>query len=73
MNEIELMWSKLEEKLRSTGFSYDYDIIKLAFDTAAKAHSDQRRKTGELYIYHPFGTKSSVYRFIAYLSVIPAI
>lgn len=54
MTEIQTMWKQLEEKLHSTGFSYNYDIIKLAFDTAAEAHAEQRRKTGELYIHHPF-------------------
>ena len=53
MTELETMWKQLEDKLRSTGLPYEYDRIKLAFDTAAKAHGEQRRKTGELYIHHP--------------------
>ncbi|MBO4696462.1 MAG: bifunctional (p)ppGpp synthetase/guanosine-3',5'-bis(diphosphate) 3'-pyrophosphohydrolase [Lachnospiraceae bacterium] len=53
MTEIETMWKQLEDKLRSTGLPYEYDRIRLAFDTAAKAHGEQRRKTGELYIHHP--------------------
>ena len=53
MTEIETMWKQLEDKLRSTGLPYEYDRIRLAFDTAVKAHGEQRRKTGELYIHHP--------------------
>ena len=30
------MWKQLEDKLRSTGLPYEYDRIKLAFETAAK-------------------------------------
>lgn len=31
----------------------DKKLIRLAFDTAVEAHSDQRRKSGEAYIFHP--------------------
>ena len=31
----------------------DKKMIRLAFDTAVEAHSDQRRKSGEAYIFHP--------------------
>ena len=53
MTEIETMWKQLEDKLRATGLPYEYDRIRLAFDTAVKAHGEQRRKTGELYVHHP--------------------
>lgn len=53
MTEIDALWKKLEDKLNSTGLPYEYERIKLAFDTAVKAHGEQRRKTGELYIHHP--------------------
>ena len=31
----------------------DKKLIRLAFDTAVDAHSNQRRKSGELYVFHP--------------------
>ena len=31
----------------------DKKMIRLAFDTAVDAHKDQRRKSGEAYIFHP--------------------
>ncbi len=31
----------------------DKKMIRLAFDMAVEAHSDQRRKSGEAYIFHP--------------------
>lgn len=31
----------------------DKKLIRLAFDTAVEAHKDQRRKSGEAYIFHP--------------------
>ena len=35
-------------------------MIRKAFDTAADAHKDQRRKTGEPYIYHPIAVAKIV-------------
>jgi GTP pyrophosphokinase len=40
----------------------DKDLIRHAFDVAVEAHSEQRRKTGESYIYHPI----SVAKIVAY-------
>ena len=40
----------------------DEDLIRHAFDVAVKAHSEQRRKTGEPYIYHPI----AVAKIVAY-------
>ena len=40
----------------------DKDLIRHAFDVAVEAHSDQRRKTGEPYIYHPI----AVAKIVAY-------
>ena len=31
----------------------DKKVIRLAFDTAVNAHKNQRRKSGEPYIFHP--------------------
>jgi len=35
-------------------------MIRLAFDTAVEAHSDQRRKSGEAYIFHPISVAKIV-------------
>ncbi len=40
----------------------DKQLIRKAFDVALEAHSDQRRKTGEPYIYHPI----AVAKIVAY-------
>ena len=40
----------------------DKDLIRHAFDVAVEAHSEQRRKTGESYIYHPI----AVAKIVAY-------
>lgn len=38
----------------------DKKLIRKAFDVAADAHKDQRRKTGEPYIYHPIAVAKIV-------------
>lgn len=38
----------------------DKKLIRKAFDVAADAHKDQRRKTGEPYIYHPIAVAKLV-------------
>jgi len=38
----------------------DKKLIRLAFDTAVEAHSDQRRKSGEAYIFHPIAVAKIV-------------
>ena len=40
----------------------DKDLIRQAFEVALEAHSEQRRKTGEPYIYHPI----AVAKIVAY-------
>ncbi|WP_166384983.1 RelA/SpoT family protein [Polaribacter sp. 11A2H] len=40
----------------------DKELIRKAFDIAVDAHSEQRRKTGEPYIYHPI----AVAKIVAY-------
>ena len=40
----------------------DKKLIRTAFDLAVEAHSEQRRKTGEPYIYHPI----AVAKIVAY-------
>ena len=38
----------------------DKKLIRFAFDTAVEAHSDQRRKSGEAYIFHPIAVAKIV-------------
>ncbi len=38
----------------------DKSLIRKAFDVAVEAHSEQRRKTGEPYIYHPIAVAKIV-------------
>jgi len=38
----------------------DKELIRQAFDVAVDAHKDQRRKTGEPYIYHPIAVAKIV-------------
>ncbi|MCT6870111.1 MAG: HD domain-containing protein, partial [Apibacter sp.] len=38
----------------------DKSLIRKAFDVAKEAHKDQRRKTGEPYIYHPLAVAKIV-------------
>ncbi len=38
----------------------DKKMIRLAFDTAVEAHGDQRRKSGEAYVFHPISVAKIV-------------
>ena len=38
----------------------DKKLIRKAFDVAVDAHSDQRRKSGEAYIFHPIAVAKIV-------------
>ena len=38
----------------------DKKIIRLAFDMAVEVHSNQRRKSGEAYIFHPINVAKIV-------------
>ena len=38
----------------------DKKLIRLAFDTAVDAHKNQRRKSGEPYIFHPIAVAKIV-------------
>jgi len=38
----------------------DKKLIRKAFDVAVDAHKDQRRKSGEAYIFHPIGVAKIV-------------
>ena len=38
----------------------DKKLIRKAFDVAVEAHKDQRRKSGEAYIFHPIAVAKIV-------------
>jgi len=40
--------------------SEDKKLIRKAFETAVEAHKDQRRKSGEAYIFHPIAVAKIV-------------
>ena len=44
------------KKVRENNPKVDTDMLRLAYDFAVKAHGDQKRRTGELYIQHSLHT-----------------
>lgn len=69
MDEIELkkeeeeIVKRYKDMLRNTYrdlTTEDKSLIRKAFEVAKKAHKDQRRKTGEPYIYHPLAVAKIV-------------
>lgn len=69
MNEIEVeeenkaIAREYKELLRisyQTLTNEDKKLIRKAFDVAVDAHKDQRRKSGEAYIFHPIGVAKIV-------------
>ena len=48
----------------------DKKLIRKAFDIALEAHSEQRRKSGEPYIYHPIAVAKIVAKQIVFFSEI---
>ena len=45
---------ELLDVMRAQGGSYDYELIKKAFELCVAAHSKQKRQSGEAYYIHPF-------------------
>jgi guanosine-3',5'-bis(diphosphate) 3'-pyrophosphohydrolase len=58
--EIALRYKDMLKDTYQTLSHSDKLIIRKAFDLAADAHKDQRRKTGEPYIYHPISVAKIV-------------
>lgn len=58
--EIALRYKDMLKDSYQTLSNEDKVLIRKAFDTAADAHKDQRRKTGEPYIYHPIAVAKIV-------------
>ncbi len=51
-NLLRISYRSLSEK--------DKKLIRIAFDTAVDAHKNQRRKSGEAYVFHPIGVAKIV-------------
>ncbi len=47
------MWVQIADAIVTSGRNYDTDKIRRAFDLAAVAHQNQKRKSGEPYLVHP--------------------
>ncbi len=58
--EIAIRYKDMLKDTYQTLSKEDKLLIRKAFDTAADAHKDQRRKTGEPYIYHPISVAKIV-------------
>jgi len=58
--EIALRYKHMLHDTYQTLSKEDKVLIRKAFDTAVDAHKDQRRKTGEPYIYHPIAVAKIV-------------
>ncbi len=58
--EIAIRYKHMLENTYQTLSKEDKALIRKAFDLAAEAHKDQRRKTGEPYIYHPIAVAKLV-------------
>lgn len=58
--EIAKQYKELLRVSYQTLSDKDKKMIRLAFDTAVEAHSDQRRKSGEAYIFHPINVAKIV-------------
>ena len=58
--EIAKQYKELLRISYQTLTSDDKKLIRTAFDTAVDAHRNQRRKSGEAYIFHPIGVAKIV-------------
>ena len=50
---VEEAFQRLLEKVKASVINPDVELITLAFETARKAHKEQKRLSGEPYICHP--------------------
>ena len=61
--ENKLIAKEYKNLLRSSYRSLsekDKKLIRIAFDTSVDAHKNQRRKSGEAYVFHPIGVAKIV-------------
>ncbi len=60
MSDINKNFKLLLKTIKEYHPKADLDLLKLAFDFAQKAHTGQKRMTGEDYIYHPLATAQTL-------------
>jgi len=48
-----ITFEKLKDAILRSGRSYNLEVIERAYNMAASAHGDQKRRSGEPYIIHP--------------------
>lgn len=53
MNTTLMSYESLLQVIQDSGRTYDMEMLNKAYKIAEKAHGNQRRKSGELYISHP--------------------
>ena len=53
MNTTVMTYEELVKVIEDSGRPYNMEMLRKAYETAAKAHGDQRRRSGEPYISHP--------------------
>ena len=56
MEELEVKYRHFEDVIRENNPAADLSRIRSAFDMAAQAHQDQRRKDGSPYVTHPLAS-----------------
>ena len=57
---IQEQYENLEKTVRGYNPAADFQHIRAAFEFAAEAHKDQKRKSGEPYIIHPLAVADIV-------------
>ena len=53
MADYFITYEDLAQRIESSGKPYNIEMIRKAYELAAEAHGDQRRRSGEPYICHP--------------------
>ena len=53
MNTTVMTYEELVKIIEDSGRPYNMEMLRKAYETAAKAHGNQRRRSGEPYISHP--------------------
>ena len=53
MNTTVMTYEELVKVIEDSGRPYNMEMLRKAYETAAKAHGNQRRRSGEPYICHP--------------------
>ena len=51
--KMPITYDDLKASMIDSGRPYDFEMIDRAYELAAKAHGEQRRRSGEPYICHP--------------------